>query len=272
MNCQTIQNKILILPDPRVLPDALRDHIAGCEVCRAWAKQVARLDALLQQLPVPPAPGNKKATVVDDLTRGNPVIIRRLATPARESFAGSVRKFLDQNKMVVGGLAAAVLVVLGGWRLLTPSGTPPVAAAETPEHPFLKMLVQRDVALAKAKKPVDRLQIFGGLAEDLSTEARSLARVASPDELWDVAQWFDNVVKDGVVNQARNMPADTLTLSARAERKTELDALAGKLSDMAAKTEKMTGEVPPDAKAALQKIVDSARAGEKKLREMANAG
>jgi hypothetical protein len=173
--------------------------------------------------------------------------------------------------MVIGGLAAAVLVVLGGWSLLTPSGSPPVLTVETPNYPFLKQIVQRNVALANAKKPVDRLQILGGLAEDLSTEARTLARVASPDELWDVAKLFDKV-KDGVVKQAEQMPADTLTLGARDERKTQLDALAGKLSDVATKTEKMTGEVPPEAKDALQKIVDSARAGEKKLREMANAG
>jgi hypothetical protein len=174
--------------------------------------------------------------------------------------------------MVLGGLAAAVLVVLGGWWLLTPRPSAPEVTQEAPKHPFLKKLTQRDVALANALKPTDRLHALGGLAEDLSTEARSLALVASPDEMRDLARWFDKVVKDGVVKQAEKMPVDTLRLSDRAERKTELDALASKLNDMATQAEKMTGSVPQDAKAALQKIADSAHSGEKKLRAMASAG
>src|SRR5580698_573365 len=151
MNCQTIQNKILNLPDPRVIPDVLRDHVAGCADCRVWAKQAARLESLLEQLPVPPAPGNKKAEMLEDLTSNDPVITRPFATPARESSSASFWKFLDQNKMVLGGLAAAVLVAFGGWLLFNRPGTPVVAAAETPRNPFLEKIVQRDLALSKAK-------------------------------------------------------------------------------------------------------------------------
>lgn len=272
MNCQAVQNKILTLPDPRVIPDTLREHVAGCVTCQDWAKQAARLESLLDQLPVPPAPGNKKASVVDDLLLNDPVIRRPLAVPVRESVAGSVLKFLDRNRSLVGGLAAAVLVVLGAWWLFTRPGAPVAAAPGTPKHPFLEKIVLRDVALAKASKPVDRLQILGGLAEDLSTEARSLARVATADQLQDMAQWFDKVVKNGMIKQAEKLPVDTLTLSDRTERKTQMLALSGKLSDVAAQAEKMLGEVPPDAKGAFQKIADSARSGEKKLRDMANAG
>jgi hypothetical protein len=50
-----------------------------------------------------------------------------------------------------------------------------------------------------------------------------------------------------------------------------LNALAAKLAETATQAEKLT-EVPPDAKPALQKIVNSARDGEKNLRKMANEG
>ena len=37
MNCQAIQNRILALPDPRHIPEPLREHVLACAVCLAWA-------------------------------------------------------------------------------------------------------------------------------------------------------------------------------------------------------------------------------------------
>src|SRR5579872_6928892 len=118
MNCLAVQTKILSLPDPRVIPTPLLTHVSGCADCRVWAKQAARLESLLEQLPVPPAPGNKKAEMIDDLADGGLVISRPLVGMHRESFARTFVKFLERNKMVAGGLAAAILVVIGGWWLL----------------------------------------------------------------------------------------------------------------------------------------------------------
>src|SRR6478735_3879252 len=82
MNCQTVQNKILALADPRLVPDPLRSHVAGCAACQAWAQQAARLEGLLEQLPAPSAPADKKTALVDHLMRGEPIITRPLALPA----------------------------------------------------------------------------------------------------------------------------------------------------------------------------------------------
>jgi hypothetical protein len=271
MNCQAIQNKILTLPDPRVIPDALRDHVAGCADCRVWAKQAARLESLLENLPVPPAPGNKKAEMIDDLTGGNLAFPRPLSVPARESLSGSILKFLDENRMVIGGLAAAILVVLGGWLLTRSGNTPGPTIAAASEDPFLKKMVRWDVALAKAETPKRRLEILGSMADGLSTQTRSLARVANGDELRDLARLYDKVVRDGMVKQADKMSVATLTISERAERKQQLDAIAALLADTANQAEKMT-DVPQDAKPALQKIAKSAREAEEKLRKLANEG
>ena len=82
MNCQVVQNKILAEPDPRLLPERLRLHVAGCEECRAWAAQAARLEALLERMPAPSAPSGKKAALVGKLERGEPIITRPVAAPA----------------------------------------------------------------------------------------------------------------------------------------------------------------------------------------------
>jgi len=64
----------------------------------------------------------------------------------------------------------------------------------------------------------------------------------------------------------------TLDLKEREDRKKQLDTLAGRLNEVAKQLETMKGEVPPDAKPALQKSADSARDGEKELRTLATAG
>jgi hypothetical protein len=269
MNCQAVHDKILNLPDPRVVPDALREHIAGCEVCRAWMEQAARLESLLAQLPVSPALGNKKAEMIEDLVRNDPVIIRPLAIPSRRSLADTVLKLLHENRTVMGGLAAAVLVVLGGWWLLTHSGPAPAPTiVEAQKDPFLEKMVRWDVDLAKAKTPADRLQILVSMADGLSTQARSLARVANADDFAEFNRWIDKV-KDGIVKQAEKVPMDTLPQ--RNERREQFDALATKLAEAASQAEKLES-VPDHAKPTLQKIARSAREVGEKLQAMAKAG
>jgi hypothetical protein len=261
MNCQAIQNRILSLPDPRQIPDALLEHVAGCAGCRVWAEQAARLEGLLERLPVPPAPADKKSDLIADLDRG-PV-----AVPARRPFAAP--SFFRRNAALVGGLAASVAVALGAWLLLSGNGSAPIVArTPTPKHPFLEKVVKHDVALAKADTPAKRLEVFDGLAGDISAEARGLARIANAEELRDVAQWYDRVVKKGMMPQAEQLAGADLVVPP-AERKSRLEALAGKLAATANETEKAATEVPQDAKPTLQRIATTARDAEKKLRELA---
>ncbi len=264
MNCQAVQNTILSLPDPRHIPDPLRKHVVGCAACRVWAEQAARLEGLLERLPVPFAPAGKKAALVEDLIRkpvGEP-----LGTPARREFGLPLRDFLRRNGTLVGGLAAAILVAVGAWALLPMNGPKPEVAEATPDHPFLKKVAQRDVALARTETAAQKLQALGGLTDDLSAEAVALARVASPEDLKDIARWFDRVVKDGLVKQAEKLPEHAMKA---AERKAEFTALALKLGETATRAEKATAEVAPEAKPALERIRDSARFGQKKLTELA---
>jgi len=262
MNCQVVQNKIIALADPRLIPDALREHLAGCAACRDWAQQAARLERLLEGLPAPAAPADRKAALVEQITFGAPIITRPLAMPAgqRESrFAA----FLQRNAVVIAGLAAAILIAVGVWNLFPRGGPKPDLTQSIPDDPFLKKMVARDLALAKADTPAKRLVVLGGMAEDLSIQARSLARVASADELRDLARWYDKVVKGAIVKQAEKMHGVTLTPAEVKARAEMLGALTKQLGDTAAETDQLLNSVPPDAKPVLQKIADAARDGQK---------
>jgi hypothetical protein len=262
MNCQSVQHTILALPDPRHLPEPLRNHVGGCAACREWAQQVARLDGLLVQLPVPPAPANKKQELLDRLAHPEPVIIPAAAGSSRDRAGPWLRRWGQRNAPVIGGVAAAVLIALGGWWLVTHPGTRPETATSTPRDPFVEKLVRQNIALGRASKPTERLQILSGLADDIATQTRSLARVANPADLNELASLFDKVVQVGLARQAETLPEQSLTLT---EKQELFGRLARKLGDLATEADTLAREVPPEAKPAVQKIAASAREGQKKF-------
>ena len=260
MTCQDVQNKILILPDPRRVPEPLREHLDGCPACLAWWKQAAWLERLLEQLPAPPPPADKKTALIDELTSAGP-IIHTVPRPAAADRPLVTRRTLAY----AGGLAAAVLVGVGVWLAVRPSGKPePPAVAQ--RHPLLDKMVQRDVALARAETPAKRLEILGALADDLATETRSLARVANPEELNELAGWYKRVVNDGIVRQAENLPRHGLTPD---QKKALLDGLAAKLAETGAEADRLANEAPPESKPALKRIAETARDGQQRLSKLA---
>jgi hypothetical protein len=271
MNCQTVQHKILSLADPRHVPEALLTHVAECPGCRAWAEQVARLEGLLEQLPVPPAPNDKKSQLIDELTREGATATLLVAPPRSRSTgsgATTLRMFFQRNATLIGGLAAALLLALGAWWSFSGKNGQPNITASTPNHPFLEEMVEFNVALAKADTPAKKLQVIGMGATNISSQARSLSRVVGPEDLQAIARWFDSVVKAELLRQAEKLSPQAMTPK---ELKDEFGALAAKLGTTATETEKMLNEVSPEAKPALQRIVDTARDGQKKLADLARA-
>jgi hypothetical protein len=268
MHCQTIQNRILALPDPRFVPEGLREHLAACAGCRDWARQAARLEGLLEQLPAPPAPQNKKERLIEELVANEPLILRPLAAPRPSPESTSARELLSRYRTLAAGLAAALLVALGGIWLFNRPGSPEVARATgpAPRYPFLDKVSQRYVALAKAETPTRKLDDLSGLAEDISTEAQSLSRVANEKELGELASMFQKVVADGIVKQADKMNVPNVGIREWNERKSRCEAVAAKLSEVAKQADDLAGKVPPQAKEAIAKIARSARDGETRLK------
>ncbi len=259
MTCQSVQARILALPDPRQLPDAFRAHVAACPNCAAYWKQAARLEALVAALPVPPAPADKKTAFLDDLAAEALVFPKVTAPPPR---AWSLPR---PSVKALAGLAAALLIGVGVWNA---AKKPPVAQLPKPpvlRSAFLEKVVQRDLALAKARTPNDRLDALAGLAEDLAAESRGLALVAEADEMRQFADWFRTVVSDGVVEQA-GRPTNALTPD---QRRAMLTRLTDRLTEAGRAAEQAVAESPPHAQPALRSIADTARDGLTKLRAIA---
>lgn len=268
MKCEAVQNQILMLPDPRELSPALRDHVRACAECRALARRAARLEAILEHLPAPAAPGQKKETMIGDLMQAEPVILPMPAPATRPGFGLLAARFLRHNAAYVGGLAAAVLVAVGIYSWVKKPSTVQPEMVKAEKHPLLDKIVARDIALARARSPGERLQILNGMADDISADTRGMARIASVSELKQMAGWYEKTVKEGMVKQANNLPLDM----SQSEKAKLLGSVADRLAADANAADSLSREAPPDAQAALKQLADSAREGEKSLRATARGG
>lgn len=267
MNCQAIQNQILGLPDPRELSPVLREHVMGCAVCQVWARQAARLETILEQLPVPEAPGDKKEAMLGDLMQAEPVILP-MATPAQRPGLGLVAvRFLRRNATYASGLAAAILVAVGIYALWPKTNPVQGDVAKSEKDPLAAKIVTRNAALARADSPVKRLEELNGMADDIAVHARGMARITTGAELKEMVGWYEKTVQDGMVPTARE-----LSDYKPAEREKVLDGLAAKLNADAVAAETLAREAPQDAQPALQRMAETAREGEKALRAAAREG
>ena len=129
-------------------------------------------------------------------------------------------------------------------------------------YPLLTSVREKNVALSRAETPAKRLEILGGLADDLAAETRSLARVANPEELNELAGWYRRVVNDGIVRQAENLPRHGITPD---QKRTLLEGLAARLAETGAEAERLANEAPPESKPALKRIAETAREGQQRL-------
>ncbi|AWM39915.1 hypothetical protein GobsT_16980 [Gemmata obscuriglobus] len=261
MNCQAVQNQIIALADPRHLPPSLLAHVSTCEACQGWAQRAARLESMLKRLPVPSAPRDRKEALIGELMAADPVIRPMVAPAPRPSVVAPLARLAREHPSSIGGLAAAVLITVGLVWYGTRPRTVPHEFVESHEHPLLRKMVARDVALTRADGPAKRLEVLGGMAEDLAGETRGMARIAPSAELKDFARWYDKVVKDGMVRQVKELP---LHMDA-GEKRRLLDNLKGRLEADAAEADKLATEAPQDAQPTLKRMADTAREGAREL-------
>jgi hypothetical protein len=159
-------------------------------------------------------------------------------------------------------IAAAVLLLLGWWAVQPPAAPPPERPpTERPaDDPLLAKLVRRDVQLARADTPRERLEILANLADDLHDESRALALAATGDGLEDLARLYEQVVRGGIVKQAEALPA--------AERRLLLRPIGRRLDGAAGATERLLRQVPPEYAPPLRAMVAAAREAYRRLRDL----
>jgi hypothetical protein len=268
MNCQAVQNQILALVDPRELPATLRQHVLRCAACQAWAQQAARLESLVAQLPVPPAPGQKKEALLGELFPAEPLIHppARLTALRRSDSASGPGRFVRRNALYISSLAAAVLLALALYSVSQrPSRNQPEEVARSEDYPLLRKIVLGNTALARADSPPRKLEVLAQMAADIAADTRGMARIASGDELKEMATWYEKVVKDGLASQARELRQQPVGIP-EAEKVKLLESYAARLQAEARITEELMNEVPPESQRALRRILEAAREGEKTLR------
>jgi len=261
MTCEELRSVILALANPLEAPAPVSEHLRGCASCQKWWAHLRTLETLVTKLPVPPAPANKKARLLDELHGRGPAI--HVRPRLRHEGEGVFRR---RRVLALAGLAASVAIAIGIVAIMRgPSPKSPVVKAPTP-HPFLERVVQRNVALVKSTTPAARLATLGLLADDVRLEARDLARVASVEDLKALAGWYDKLVREGLVTQAEAMPALAMDPAAKAVL---LRDLAGRLHHASEDAERLVNDVPPAAQESMRRMAETAKVGQQKLRQLA---
>ncbi len=158
------------------------------------------------------------------------------------------------------GLAASVIVLAAAVSLLR---THRPADGPAASDPFLARVLDKNMQLAAESSPAKRLQTLEKLADDLDGETRSLALLARTEDLTALAEMYEKVIRNGLLQQAGNMRAD--------EKATMLPDMADRFFTASHRADDLTKEVPPAVAVPLKRIAAAARDASNKLRQAAAA-
>jgi hypothetical protein len=168
------------------------------------------------------------------------------------------------KRFAAGSVAAAILLGVLGWLVFRgPQQQPQMAKRIPPDpDPLLASILQRDLRLAEADKPQERVETLADLAEDLSQEVKTLApKPEAKDFLQILVKNYRNVVEKGLLEVAKDLPLageDTnQVLNKLANRMHQ----AGREADELAKT-----KLPDTSKKPLQELSKIAYDADEKLR------
>jgi hypothetical protein len=268
MNCELVQRRLLNLEDASHVPPDVRAHLASCGSCRDWRSHLVQLERHVPLLPVPVSRGKKRLLRRLLHSAENE---RRETAPALSTLA-SVLPALPASPdpapartsvtvpALASGLAAALVLAVVGWWLW--SGRVDAPATSTPNEkpavdPLLASLLQRDLRLAQANTPRERIEILADVADDLRGETRTLAQASALRELTALATLYHRVVNDGIVQQAKVLPPS--------QRRAVLNHIADRLARTATMIEQLAQRTETEYARPLRTIAETARKGNRQL-------
>lgn len=247
MNCRLVQRRILETEDPARPPTEIETHLASCSACRDWQRRLLQIERHVPWLPVPASPvpadlvsrlGEKSAAETTSW-RARVLAIRRSRWLAPASAVAA---------------AALLLIGLTWWAVREPNRTD---LATVPKKPgpdlLLQKLIDRDMALAKAKSADDRLDQLAGLAEDLHSATRDLAQEADVKDLRWLADLYRDVIKKGIVLRAKEL-----------QDRSRIKQIRDRLNQTSQDAEDLAKEVPAMSEP-LTQIAAAAQDGNKAL-------
>jgi hypothetical protein len=270
MNCDLVKRRLMSSEDPGLAPPDLRGHLATCEQCRDWQRQLVQVE---RHIPLLPVPGS----------RGRAGLLQRFVTapgkiPAKTVVAASLgtvaavppvppapppRRPLPLVRLAAAAAALFLLAALGA-RILTTShrrpaetGAPAVAVRPRPPDRLLAGLVRHDGRLATAATIRERLDILADVADEILDPAGALAAETRNSHLEALARLFERVVREGILKQAQSLPP--------AERPAILPAIAGRLARTAQRIDRLVEKVPAQQNRPLQHIAGAAREANRQL-------
>jgi hypothetical protein len=254
MKCEAVQNRLLALPDATRVPDDLRAHLSGCESCRGFLAQLGRLDAILTSLPVPPRSEERKAALLEQVTAAGP-IITRVPVYTKGDSTTRLRALLAKADpwRHVAGLAAALLIAVGAWWALSEKTPAEVEVAGLRDE-----MLAKEVALVSELSKSDsqrrKVELWSGFTGDLRDQVRAVYLYAPGKDMTALAGRFDKAAKGGLLEQARRL--DNLPLD---QRQAIVDDLVRKMAEAEAEATRLELAAPPQSKAPLKRIAETAR-------------
>jgi hypothetical protein len=259
MKCEQWHRQILFLESLEALPPEIQVHVADCPACRSCLEHLMQIENTVPEIPVPSSQ-TKEAFVRDFLEQGIQV-----PCPQVESIH-IPRPYWKAVGFV--GAAAAVLIACGIYlghllsrTVLKDREIARDLPAKNQRPPSLAtILVQGDMRLAQAKSPRQRVEVLAELARAMHGEGRALAQVAGPKEMQSLARLFDELVKNGLVPRARDLPV--------AERKATLRPIANHLEKASQEAEELAARAAPETAGQLRHMAAAARDGDRALRAL----
>jgi hypothetical protein len=279
MNCPDTRRRLLGLENPAQPSGPLQDHLTACPACSEWQRRLVELEQQVRLLTVPPSTAARDALLLrlseTGAKRGKGQ--RAPASPVREPAVPMGPLAPRPSPLVLrsaghpwytAGLVAAsfCLLVFAWWAVQNAFGprsdvSPKQVLATRDE--LLANLMEHDMLLAEAESPGDRLKALASLAEDLHHETQALAPAAKGkdcDGLTHLCQLYQQVVQDGVMASARDIPAD--------QRQRLLKPIADQLDQERQETEKLLGGTEKELGGPLRDMIRAAGAGNTHLRDL----
>lgn len=264
MTCDSLQNRLLTLTDPRRVPADLRPHLDACPGCAAFLASFAALERDIARLPVPPASPEVKAALLAKVSETGPIITRAPAVPVSRGLADWLARVKWQH---AAGLAASVAIAAGAWwafeRPKPPDAEKPVAR----RHGLLENEVASLVKLATADTPAERLDVWAKVADELRAEAKDVFRATQGVEINVLEDMYAKAVQKGVVVQAERLAGSGRVVAAA--DLTKVKDVAARLANAETATLGLAASAPPQSKPALERMAKTAKDARQKLEKLA---
>ncbi len=243
MTCATTRQRLLNSERPDRAPADVQPHLAACSACRAWQRQLTRIERQIPDLPVPPsappadflrhilrgptpqdgsasgpsdgsppwwvsaaAAGSKNGTPPWWVTA--PEADRQRPPILRRRHPGgpgAPSHDPARRKVAVAFAATLGLAVFSLCWGLSPHAPPDGSAPQT-AHDVRQARFDRLVATART--PNERIHVLADFVDELKREALSLSGTPKRHELPAVAAVYVKVVRERLPNYAKSLPRE----------------------------------------------------------------